>query len=92
MYYPFSYSTECIHTTEKDAQTHACEVRVVGRLPRGRDNHGGHGMMTQIVSAVPVDDDDESDGAQADDEFLVASRVRMTGTNLANVDTSTTRR
>lgn len=49
-------------------------------------------MMTQIVSAVPVDDDDESDGAQADDEFLVASRVLMTGTNLANVDTSTTRR
>ena len=33
---------------------------------------------------LPVDDDEESDGAQADEEPLAGSRVRM---GLANVDT-----
>ena len=36
---------------------------------------------------LPVDDDEESDGAQADED----SRVRI-GTALVNVDTGTTRR
>jgi hypothetical protein len=40
---------------------------------------------------VPVDDDDESSGAHADEEPLAGSRVR-TGTGLANVDTGTHRR
>jgi len=35
---------------------------------------------------LPVDDDEESDGAQADEEPLAGSRVRG-GTGLANVDT-----
>ena len=38
---------------------------------------------------LPVDDDEKSDGAQADEEPLVGSRVR---TGLVNVDTGTTRR
>ena len=38
---------------------------------------------------LPVDDDEESDGAQADEEPLAGSRVR---TGLVNVDTGTTRR
>ena len=37
---------------------------------------------------LPVDDD-ESDGAQADEEPLAGSRVRM---GLVNIDTGTTRR
>ena len=37
---------------------------------------------------LPVYDDEESDGAQADGEPLAGSRVR---TGLVNVDTSTTR-
>ena len=40
---------------------------------------------------LPVDDDEESDGAQADEEPLAGSRVRN-GTGLVNVDTGTTRR
>ena len=36
---------------------------------------------------LPIDDDEESDGAQADEEPLAGSRVR---TCLVNVDTSTT--
>jgi hypothetical protein len=39
---------------------------------------------------LPVDDDGESDGAQADEEPLAGSRVRTT--SLANVDTGTRRR
>jgi hypothetical protein len=39
---------------------------------------------------LPIDDDDESDGAQADEEPLAGSRVRTT--SLANVDTGTRRR
>ena len=38
---------------------------------------------------LPVDDDEESDGAQAEEEPLAGSRVR---TGLVNVDTGTTRR
>ena len=38
---------------------------------------------------LPVDDDEESDGAQADEEPLAGSRVRM---GLVNIDTGTTRR
>ena len=38
---------------------------------------------------LPVDDDEESDGAQADEEPLAGSRVR---TGLVNVDTGLTRR
>jgi hypothetical protein len=34
---------------------------------------------------LPIDDDEESDGAQADEEPLAGSTVRTTG--LANVDT-----
>ena len=42
---------------------------------------------------LPVDNDEESDGAQADEEPLAGSRVRIvTGTRLVNVDTGTTRR
>ena len=40
---------------------------------------------------LPVDDDEESDGAQADEDFLAGSRVHI-GTALVNVDTGTTRR
>ena len=40
---------------------------------------------------LPVDDDEESDGAQADEDTLVGSRVRI-GTALVNLDTGTTRR
>ena len=39
---------------------------------------------------LPVDDDEESDGAQADEDRLTGSRVRI-GTALVNVDTGTTR-
>ena len=40
---------------------------------------------------LPVDDDEESDGAQADEDSLAGSRVRI-GTALVSVDTGTTRR
>ena len=40
---------------------------------------------------LPIDDDEESDGAQADEEPLAGSRVRN-GTSLVNLDTDTTRR
>jgi hypothetical protein len=38
---------------------------------------------------LPIDDDEESDGAQADEEPLAGSRVH---TGLANVDAGTRRR
>jgi hypothetical protein len=76
-------------STQEDAQTrssaHVAETRVVRRLTRRVHAHG-HGTLTQIVSRLPVDDDNESDGAQADEEPLAGSRVH-TDAGLANVDT-----
>ena len=81
---------------QKDAQTrssgaHAIEAHVVGRFSQD-DNIPMVATERQRRKSrprLPVDDDEESDGAQADEEPLAGSKVR---TGLANVDTGTTRR
>ena len=57
----------------------------------GPDDNAPGGMIPTVTERrrksrprLPVDDDDESDGAQADDEPLAGSRVRA---GLGNVDT-----
>ena len=84
-----------MYSVQKDAQTRSsahnacCEPVVVEELLTRR-------CMPMVVTVrrrksrprLPVDDD-ESDGAQADEEPLAGSRVRM---GLVNIDTGTTRR
>ena len=67
-----------------------------------RTSSGGFSQDDDIPMAVterrrklrprlPVNDDEESDGAQADEDSLAGSRVHI-GTALVKVDTGTTRR
>jgi hypothetical protein len=76
--------------TQEDAQTrssaHTAETRVVRGLTRRRLHAHGHGRRRKSRPLrLPVDDDKESDGAQADEEPLAGSRAHTDG--LANVDT-----
>ena len=93
-------SNNLTHPQQKDTLTRSsahdtcCETHVVGRfLTRQRCTNGGAPPVVterrrKSQPRLPVDDDEERDGAQVDEEPLAGSRVP---TGLMNVNTGTTR-